>query len=82
MYLYKVTYLNEFRDEESKELLLESDVLADLENYALNYAKSNNVNSSNWQPLGLPTMGDNKLKSDPKKRLKISDKEYLLLDVK
>ena len=81
MYLYKVTYLNEFLDDESKELLLESDVLTDLENHALEYAKSNNVTNLEWESLGVPTMGDNKLNRDPKKRLNISENEFLLVDV-
>jgi hypothetical protein len=80
VHLYKVTYINDLLDEERKEHLLKSEVLSELETYALEYAKNKSVSNLKWDLLGLPTMGDNKLNRDPKKRLKISDKEYLLID--
>jgi hypothetical protein len=80
VHLYKVSYINDLLDEERKEHLLESDVLSVLETHALEYAKNKSVSNLKWDLLGLPTMGDNKLNRDPKKRLNISDKEYLLID--
>jgi hypothetical protein len=79
MKLYKVTFINDFLDETKRELLLESDVLSELKNFSNTHLVELGVENKTWEPFGLPTMGNNLLKSDNTQKLNISEKEFCLL---
>ena len=80
MKLHKVTYTNDCLDECETELLLESGDLCELKEYAQNYAKKQSDNSNNWELLGRPTMGNDRIVRDDKQKLHISEKVYLLIE--
>ncbi|MCW8834578.1 MAG: hypothetical protein OQK09_07815 [Colwellia sp.] len=80
MKLYKVTFINDFLDETKRELLFESDVLSDLKDFTNTYLDELRIENKVWEPFGLPTMGNKRLKDDNTQKLDLSEKEFLFIE--
>ncbi|NQY90001.1 MAG: hypothetical protein HRT51_20105 [Colwellia sp.] len=80
MKLYKITFINDFLDETKRELLFESDVLSELKNLANIHLVELGIENKTWEPFGLPTMGNNRLKSVNTQKLNLSEKEFLFIE--
>lgn len=78
MKLYEIT-TNELGEETDQKLLKIGD-LGELESYAENLARSQNIKEIQWSLLGGCLVGDDKMVIDNKRSLYISENKHLLID--
>ncbi|MCS6153630.1 hypothetical protein G3465_12070 [Shewanella baltica] len=78
MKLYEIT-TNELGEETDQKLLKTGD-LGELESYAENLARSQNIKEIQWSLLGGCLVSDDKMVIDNKRSLYISENKYLLID--
>lgn len=77
--LSKVTYVNDFLDEQEIELLLESTENSVLMDFGISYAEKLGFPDCSWEPYGMPTMGNDRLPNVIEQKLPLSEEMFLII---
>lgn len=77
--LSKVTYTNDYLDEQEIELLLDSNDNSTLMGFGIKYAVKLGFSDCSWEPDGIPTMGNDRLPKVLKQKLPLSNKTFLII---